>query len=122
MSLKSIRKFGGWIGKQVDGFIGGVMRLAGTSPGAWLPAGIWSTVLWLARATTWSVGTSTPIRQITSSFALALFALLTSWVTLGATLALVAFFAMTMVFGVLRLFPVVDRYFVSVRETVIPRA
>lgn len=119
--MSTLRKFAGWIGSQVDGFVGGIMRLASTPPKYWLPDGVWSTIMWVVKSTTWSLGTSTPTRQITASFALGLFALLTSWVTLGATLVLVAFFAVTMLVGFLRFFPVVDSYFVSVRDTVVPR-
>lgn len=122
MPSKTIRKFGRWIGEQVDGFAGGLAKLATTPPKSWLPAGIWSTIVWLWTAATYSVGTSTAIRQITSSFALLLFALLTSWLTLGATLVLAGFFAGTMGVGFLRLIPVVDQWFVSIRDVIIPPA
>lgn len=78
--------------------------------------------MWVLASAFWSLGTDSPIKQITASFALLLFALITSWVTLGATLVLVGFFAVTMFIGVVRLVPVVDRYWVEVRETIVPRA
>lgn len=119
--IGTLRRFGGWIGKQVDGFVGGVVRLASTPPKAWLPAGVWGTIMWVVRSATWSVGTSTPVKQITASFALGMFALLTSWITLGATLALVVFFAATMLVGFARLFPAFNSAFVGFRDTLIPR-
>lgn len=119
---KSLTRFGRWIGSQLDGFANGLARLASTPPKAWLPAGVWSTIMWVFSSALWSLGTDSPVRQITASFALLLFALLASWITLGATLVLVAFFAVTMAIGVARLVPVVDRYWVQVRSTLVPRA
>lgn len=120
MPLKTVKKFGEWIGKQVDGFIGGVMQLAATSPKSWIPEGLWSTMVWFGKSLTWALGTSTAIKQITASFALVVFSLLTSWVTLGATLFLVGVFVVTMGIGFVRLIPAVDEAFVAFRETVVP--
>lgn len=121
MPLKKIGKFGKWIGKQTDGFVGGVMRLASTPWSSWLPAGLSSTVRGVGQAIGWSVGTATPIRQITSAVTLALLSIAASWITLGATLVLVVFFVLMIGVGVARLVPAIDRGFVSVRDTLIPR-
>lgn len=120
MPIQSLRRFGRWIGEQADGFFRGLMRLATTPPKAWIPVGIWETIVWVFNSAMWSLGTHSAIKQITSSFALLIFAFLASWITLGATLVLVGFFAATMAIGILRLIPAVNAWWVRVRDTIVP--
>lgn len=120
MFTDKIRNFASWIGQQADAFLGNLIALVSVSPGEWLPNGVWDTIVWVAMSATWSVGTSTATKQITASVALGLTALLASWVTLGATLVLVGFFAVTFAIGVFRLIPAVDKRFVAIRDMLIP--
>jgi len=120
MPLKTIKNFGRWIGKQVDGFLQGLMQVADAPAGDWVPPSIWDTLMWLVTAVGWSFGTSRPYKQITSSVTLLILAVISSWVTLGATLALVMFFAVTTAIGVARLVPAIDAVFVRARDAVIP--
>lgn len=116
----TLKGFGKWIGRQADGFVRGVMTLFTTSPKEWLPPGIWSTILWVRDSILWSIGSSTPIRQITSAFALAVFFWLLSAVTLGLFIPIAIFLSLMIVVGFARLIPAVDQAFVNVRQTVIP--
>lgn len=121
MPNKTLRKFGRWIGAQADGFLGGIARLASTPLRNLLPGTAWSTLKWVGQSLSWSVGTSTASRMIVSSFALLIAAIVSSSITLGATIPLVIFFGITMLVGFARLIPVVDRAFVGVRDALIPR-
>lgn len=120
MPTQSLRRFGRWLGEQADGFFRGLMRLATTPPKSWLPTGLWETLVWVFKSALWSLGTDSPIKQITASFALLVFAFLASWITLGATLVLVGFFAATMTIGIARLIPAVNAWWVRVRGTIVP--
>lgn len=122
MPLKRLKAFGHWIGKQADGFMRGVMRLGSSTSNVSLPFDFRGVLAWFVRSASWAFGSSTPIKQITASVALGIFALFTSWITLGATLVLVVVFALTAVVGFMRLVPVVDRVFTDARGVVIPKS
>lgn len=121
MPTKILTQFGRWIAAQINGFTNGLARLAATPPREWLPTSVWSTILWFFSAAFWSLGSDSPIKQITASFALLVFSFLASWLTLGATLVLVGFFTITLLIGFARLVPAIDRVWVGVRETAVPR-
>lgn len=122
LSLALVRNFFRWLGRQADGILRGLMGLASTSPADWMPNGIWSTIVEIVKSATWAFGTSSPTKQVTASVTLAIFAILTSFITLGATLWLVGLFAGTALIGIARLSPAVNQWWVATRETLIPKA
>lgn len=122
MPMKQLRKFGNWIGKQVDGFVGGLMRLASVPPSRWLPSGWWSFIVWLFKSLTWAFGTRSPYHQIPAAISLAIVFALSSTITFGATLALVGVMLVFVGIGFLRLIPAVNRQWVGARDMLIPEA
>jgi hypothetical protein len=120
MPLDIIRKFASWVAKQVDGFIGGLMRLVSTPPEKVLPPGLWERFMWILASFTWAFGTSTPTKMIFSSLVLAVLAFFASWLSFGLTVPFLVFFTITLAIGFARLVPVVDDVFTSARDSLVP--
>jgi len=119
MPLKYVTAIGQFTKRQTVGFVRGLLAIGkNTSIGDFLPPSIWGAIVWVLTAISYAFGTSDPYKQIASSIALLIFSILTSWS--GVTIPGIFVFAATTLFGVVRLIPVVDDYFVRVRAVVMP--
>lgn len=96
---------------QVRGFGRNVREIVSVETGyEILPPSIADTIQWFLKSIPRAFGFGTPEQMITGSVALAVVSVLSSFVTFGATLALLVVWAVTFSLGVLRLVPVVNAY------------
>lgn len=96
-----------WPIRQTRGFIENVEELfRGTDLEEIVPP----TVEWLLLQIPHALGFGSPKQQIKASTALGVTAVISSFVTLGVTIVFVAVFAATFAVGVIRLWPVVNRF------------
>ena len=68
----------------------------------------------------WSVGSGSAIQQIIGGTTMLIGAFAASWITLGATIVLVIFFAIMTAWGFARLVPAIDRLHADLRQTLVP--
>lgn len=115
----TLRKFGRWIGDTVDTWVGRMIRGVSRQPERFrrkapgYPAFLW-------RIFKWSSGSSTPLRMVLAAVAFIAVSWAIAVVVPAVGLPLVAFFTASLVVGLLRHIPVVDRGFVELRSSLIP--
>lgn len=73
-----------------------------------LPPAMLSTAAWLKEQLYYALGGGTPQEQMSSSMALGIAAIVSTALTLGATVGAVVFFAVTFMVGAFRLWPFAD--------------
>jgi hypothetical protein len=94
---------------QLRGFVGNVRESLGmASWEGFLPPSIVSTLKFLGEAVPDAFGFDTPYAQIRGSVVLGILAVLSSVLTLGATLVFVGVFAVTGFVGIVRHIPIVE--------------
>ena len=118
MKFSYTRKAVSWSKRQTFGFMQNVRELGRrTKWYDFLPASIADLIKWVWRSVLYSFGSSTRDRQIASSIALLIASILSSALTLGLTVGAVFVFAVTLLVGLLRLWPWFDAKFVQVRSS-----
>lgn len=116
---ETLRKFGRWIGDTVDTWVGRMIRGLSRQPSRFrrkapgYPAFLW-------RLFKWSSGSSTALRMVLAAFAFIALSWSIAVVVPWVGVPLVAFFTASLVVGLARHVPVVDRLFVDLRSSLIP--
>ena len=98
-----------WTWEQVTGWASNVRNLVtDTDLDDIVPPAVSEGVEWLTEQIPLALGTGSPEEQLKSSAVLAVASIFTSVFTGGVTIAAVAFFAITFMFGALRFWPALD--------------
>lgn len=108
MPLGRLRAFLAWLWSQATAFVGNIWEFVSTVQiDTMLPPSIRDPITWAMGMVPKAFGVrdTTPEEQIKASAVMMLFAILTSLLTFGATLALIAVFGITMWVGIFRWLP-----------------
>jgi hypothetical protein len=111
MALSRVKNAAAWPLKQAAGWWQNTKAIVGDL--TWddfIPPALLSSITWSKEKLKDAAGTDTPQKQMAASFALGVAAVISSVISLGATIPIVILFAGTFTIGALRLWPVVDDY------------